>query len=257
MPSPPIFVISLPTAADRRAFMHRQLQSLNLRYEIVDAVHGAKSPDLALFGRYNDGKRARRRGPDASLRLSQLGCFASHYLLWERCVELERPIIVLEDDAIVLPEFMAFYQQAERFADGYGLVWLQPSRKARRQAGRVLEHIGPFAIKKFAKGFSGTTGYLLTPRAARLLLDYSVEWLYPVDNTMDRFFEHKVEAIGLDPVCITQDDGFESSINIPDTGSRRRLADSLRREAYSLKDAAARNWHNLSFAVRSRLGLRR
>lgn len=29
----------------------------------------------------------------------ELGCFASHYLLWEKCLELNEPIVVIEDDA--------------------------------------------------------------------------------------------------------------------------------------------------------------
>ena len=32
--------------------------------------------------------------------LPEMGCFASHYLLWERCVEINEPIIVLEHDSI-------------------------------------------------------------------------------------------------------------------------------------------------------------
>src|SRR3546814_4320493 len=106
-----------------------------------------------LFKKYNDKKRARLRGSGASLRLSQLGCFASHYLLWEKCVQARKAIIVLEDDAILLPEFMSFYENAAAFASRYGLVWLQPSRKISDQAGLVLETIGPFTVKKFAKGF--------------------------------------------------------------------------------------------------------
>ena len=32
--------------------------------------------------------------------LPEMGCFASHYLLWQRCIKLGEPIIVLEHDAI-------------------------------------------------------------------------------------------------------------------------------------------------------------
>ena len=32
--------------------------------------------------------------------LPEMGCFASHYLLWERCVETGEPVIVLEHDAM-------------------------------------------------------------------------------------------------------------------------------------------------------------
>ena len=32
--------------------------------------------------------------------LPEMGCFASHYKLWQRCIELNEPIIVLEHDAV-------------------------------------------------------------------------------------------------------------------------------------------------------------
>lgn len=254
MSFPNIYIISLVDAEDRRVFMREQLQSLGLEYVFFDAVHGAKNPDHELFARYNDARRARLRGANASLRPSQLGCFASHYLLWEECVRVGAPIIVLEDDAMLTPSFMSFYENTGQFAQHYGLVWLQPSRKIQHQAGLVLEQIGPFTVKKFAKGFSGTTGYLITPHAAQVLLDYSTEWVYPVDNTMDRFYEHGIEAIGLDPVCLAQDDDFESSINVADTGSRRSWSDTWRREVSNLWDNLRRMTHNACAWLKVKLG---
>jgi glycosyl transferase family 25 len=254
--TPPIYIISLAAADDRRSFMREQLSKLDVAHEFFDAVHGARHPDHPLFAKYNDRKRAGLRGANASLRPAQLGCFASHYLLWEKCVALKQAIIVLEDDAILLPSFAAFYAKAQEFAQRYGLVWLQPSRKAMHQAGHRLEQIGHFTVKKFAKGFSGTTGYLITPATAQTLLAYCSEWIYPVDNTMDRFYEHKVEAIGIDPVCVTQDDDFESFINVADSGNRRSLSDKVNRELANLKDTWKRQCHNLAFRIRASMKAR-
>ncbi|CAM5524603.1 glycosyltransferase family 25 protein [Eoetvoesiella caeni] len=248
---PKIYVISLATAQERQAFMRQQLQSLNVPFEFFDAIHGVKNPDHYLFKKYNDTKRTQLRGANASLKLSQLGCFASHYLLWEKCVQDNEPIIVLEDDAILLPTFMQFAENAGKFASHYGLVWMQPSRKVANQAGHPIEKIGPFTVKKFAKGFAGATGYLITPTTAQILLNYSAEWLYPVDNTMDRFYDHKVESVGLDPACLMQDDNFESFINGPDAaGHKRTLRDTIRREYANLKDNLKRASHNTAFLIR-------
>ncbi len=232
--------------------MREQLNRLGIPYEFFDAIHGAQNPDHHLFKKYNDKKRASLRGANASLRPAQLGCFASHYLLWEKCVQANAPIIVLEDDAILLAPFMSFYENVSQFAANHGLVWLQPSRKSANQAGRRIEKIGPFTIKKFAKGFAGTTGYMITPQTAKTLLDYCKEWIYPVDNTMDRFYDHKVEAIGLDPVCVSQDDDFESSINEASIDSKRSAADTIRRELANLKDTINRTTHNLAFYLKRR-----
>nr|WP_073102405.1 glycosyltransferase family 25 protein [Pollutimonas bauzanensis] len=249
-PKPAVHVVSLETAQDRRAFMRAQMDRMGIPFEFFDAIHGARNPDHYLFKKYNDKKRLSLRGAGASLRLPQLGCFASHYLLWEKCAQADAPIIVLEDDAILLPPFLSFYEHAAGFAEEHGLVWLQPSRKVANQAGRSIGKVGSLTVKKFAKGFAGTTGYMIAPRTARILLEYCSEWIYPVDNTMDRFYDHKIEAIGLDPVCVAQDDDFESSINIAPAGRKRSVSDSLRREWVSLKDTVNRTAHNLAFHIK-------
>nr|WP_276511028.1 glycosyltransferase family 25 protein [Eoetvoesiella caeni] len=246
---PKIYVINLVAAQDRQAFMRQQLQPLDVPFEFFDAIHGTQNPDHYLFKKYNNTKRTRLRGANSSLKLSQLGCFASHYLLWEKCVQGSEPIIVLEDDAILLPTFIQFIEDADKFANHYDLVWMQPSRKVANQTGHPLERIGAFTVKKFAKGFAGATGYLVTPNAAQALLDYSVEWLYPVDNTMDRFYDHKIEAIGLDPACLTQDDNFQSFINEPDFVHKRTLQDTIRHEYANLKDNLRRVSHNVAFLI--------
>jgi len=250
---PKIHVISLVAALERRTFMHQQLQPLGVSYEFFNAIHGVKNPDFHLFKKYNDKKRARLRGANVSLTLGQLGCFASHYLLWEKCVDRGEPIIVLEDDAILLPTFTQFINNAEEFSRHYGLVWMQPSRKIANQAGYVLGKIGPFTVKKFAKGFSGTTGYLITPQTAQTLLNYCTEWVYPVDITMDRFYSHKIESIGIDPVCVRQDDELESFINETNPNKKRTLQDTLRREYAAAKDSLRRSVHNLMFVVKLKL----
>lgn len=38
----------------------------------------------------------RRKG--YQLKTSEVACFASHYELWVRCVELDEPIVILEDN---------------------------------------------------------------------------------------------------------------------------------------------------------------
>ncbi len=248
MPPPFIYVINLATAHERRAFMQDQLDSLGLTYEFFDGVHGASQPDHPLFSKYNDAERARRRGPGVSLNLGQLGCFASHYLLWERCVALDQPIIVLEDDAHLQPSFMQFYREAAAFSSTYGLVWLQPDLSKKRRDIRIGKQ-GAFVVKKLLKGATGTTGYLISPPQARRLLAYSQEWIYPVDIAMKRFFEHKVEAIGIEPVCIRAKDGLGSFINEGAGKVKRTVQDTLRRELSSLADSLRRSCHNLWFRL--------
>jgi len=72
-------------------------------YEIVPAVDGHKitEQDWARIGvkMSPDGKMSRRPGAQ--------GCWHSHFALWQRCVDLNQPIIILEHDAVVVAPWPA------------------------------------------------------------------------------------------------------------------------------------------------------
>ena len=65
--------------------------------EIMPAVNESES--LEFFIRHNLTFRA-RYSLETLNKLAQMGCFASHFKLWRRCVEIGKPIIVLEHDAV-------------------------------------------------------------------------------------------------------------------------------------------------------------
>jgi glycosyl transferase family 25 len=252
-PLPTVYIITLPGA--RRTAMQRQLDALNtVKYEFFDGVHGREQPDHYLFQKYDARRRAAVKGKSNPLKLSQLGCFASHYLLWERCIHNNAPIIVLEDDAVVLPCFADFYARAMTLAGKHGLIWLNESTKAPRQKDLVLEQSGPFKIKKRMGVHTGAVGYLLTPSSARALVEYCSTWVYPVDDSMARFYDHKVESIVMEPACVAHNDAFESTINDAASKPKRTIADRLARESSNLKDAIKRSLHNARFYVGRKWG---
>ena len=39
------------------------------------------------------------------LTKGEVGCFLSHWRLWEKCIELNEPILILEDDAVCTDRF--------------------------------------------------------------------------------------------------------------------------------------------------------
>src|SRR5690606_11229242 len=96
-----IQVINLKRSLDRREAMRVQLDALGLDYEFFPAVDGRAGEHLR-FPNYSDEfcLRAWRR----PLTPGEVGCFASHYLLWQRCVERNEPIIVMEDDVELHPK---------------------------------------------------------------------------------------------------------------------------------------------------------
>ena len=128
---------------------------------------------------------------------------------------------------------------------------MQPVRR-KKHRDVPLGRFNGFEVKKFVRGAGGTTGYVISPSIAQTLLDYSQTWIYPVDTAMKRFFEHGVEAIGIDPVCVRHND--ELGTYITNTGPRiqRTLLQRLRREWSTLSDKRKRIKHNAAFRLRRR-----
>lgn len=238
MKNTPIFVINLAKSQERREFITEQFKQFpDIEYQFFQAVNGRENPDYSLFKRYNQQERFKRKGN--TMNLSQLGCWASHYHLWEKCVELDQPIIVLEDDAIIHSHFSNAYQFINSSENRFTFFWLSPpAPRVRGQKGKTILNIqnSTCKVERFYKGWGNATGYFITPQAAKTLLNFTKEWIYDVDITMDRYWEHKIDYLALTPACVEPDFSKESNIPVNKGKSNRTLAVKIRREMYQLRD---------------------
>ena len=95
-----------------------------------------------------------------------IGCFYSHYKLWEKCVELDQPIIIFEDD-------IKFFRNVEISDWGDILIlalgkssYLQDPWKTYLENPTGMPRIVPW--KNAA--MPGNQGYAIKPKAAQRLL---------------------------------------------------------------------------------------
>ena len=111
------------------------------------------------------------------MTLAEMGCFASHYLLWKKCVDLDEPIMVLEDDI----EFLAPVP-ALRFRD---FIYLG---KLPTYVGRTVMDTLPTSLHEVYYPFKCavcTFAYGVTPDGARKLINAAQRTaVYTVDNFM-------------------------------------------------------------------------
>lgn len=246
-----IRVINLAARADRREQIAAQFRRLGVdAYTFFEAVDGREQPDHPLFRHYDPAARRRVKGPGRDLKGSQLGCYASHYLLWEECVARGEPLVVVEDDAIVLDDFPVFLRHAREIADLWPLVWLHDNDKPGRDPSLAAGRVGPFELRKKLKTHYRTVAYLVSPRGARDLLRHSQTWIYPVDDAMCRFYDHGVENIQVRPHCVTHDNDSASDITGAEASAPLSGRDILRRESFKALDQVRRLAHNLRFRLR-------
>lgn len=230
-----IFIINLNTSIDRRNSMIKKISNIrdfniyidmtdnNGMYKIENKNNSLKSNKaINLYFNFFDATKASEisngkliiqnykpyltkiiRGKELSS--SEIACFNSHYRLWEKCIQMDAPIIILEDDINFEKEFF-------KIADLYNSNF--PYIRMMYLFDKKIRHLYGNFYFSFDK-LSGTQGYYITPYAAKRFIKYSKYYFHCVDNFMDMFFIHGVFNIIYKPFMISEDpiDSIKSNIN--------------------------------------------
>jgi GR25 family glycosyltransferase involved in LPS biosynthesis len=112
-----------------------------------------------------------------------VGCFYSHYALWQKCVDLDEPIMIFEDD-------VKFYRGWNPISfTGVLILSLGKSSFMSEPNRTYLENpIGnPQAMTWKNFSMPGASGYAITPTAALGLVKFYKPYWYPADNAINQY----------------------------------------------------------------------
>lgn len=240
-----IFVINLESSIERKHHITKQLNSLKTKFNIFPAING-RDPEQKILDMYDDVLSQEYRCK--SLSKGQLGCYASHYLLWKKCVELNKPIIILEDDIVFdEPNFKRFYNLAPQLNPKYECIRLFSNHR-RKVSIQDIESIDTLTINRSNKGHMRGMGYFLTPNGAKKFLQHSTKWYMAVDIYMDRFWINGVEPYGISPSLIKIEPSFDSDIGY-EKNTKRPINKRCNRELFNFLENIKRIIHNLKFKL--------
>ncbi|WP_038814461.1 glycosyltransferase family 25 protein [Campylobacter jejuni] len=201
-----VFIINLERSLDRKEHMQKQIQKLfeknpslknKLEFVFFKAIDAKNKEHLEfkdhfswwgswILGReLSDGEKA---------------CFASHYKLWQECVKLDEPIIILEDDVEFSDEFL-----------NNGTEYIDELLKSKYEYIRLcylfdkrLYFLSEGGYYLSFEKLAGTQGYVLQVSAAKKFLKCAKNWIYAVDDYMDMFYKHNVLNIVKKPLFLKQ-----------------------------------------------------
>lgn len=188
-----IFVISLQDDIERRTRASSILSKHSFDYEFFDAVDGRKGLPDDLISLPNDQHRIVFRS--RVLTPGEKGCYASHYRLWQKCVEVNEPIIILEDDFKDLIFFKEVIGKLPSLHEHYDYLRLEYQHDKMSQ----VEYLHDIQLVLWHDNSKGTTAYSISPAAAKRFLNASESWLCSVDNFIGESFRHQVPSIGVLP----------------------------------------------------------
>lgn len=110
------------------------------------------------------------------------GCFYSHYRLWQKCVELNQPIIIWEDDIVLRRPFAPV-----RFQDVLVVALGHPT-KSQGYIDYLEQPQGRAQAKPYRQSsMPGCCGYAIKPHAAKILVDTYSKTFLPADNAINQY----------------------------------------------------------------------
>ena len=183
-----IHLPQIPASVNTATQMLEQFTNLNMEAELFSGTWGEDA-----VTKFNDEGRTlypySLKGPidpkgAAGRKMSNpgiKGCFDSHYRLWKKCVKLDEPIIIWEDDILITREFK------EVEWDDVLIVALGHPTKSVRWMHLLDSPSGnPQALNYKSPSMPGCCGYAIKPHAAKKLLDTYATTFRPADNAINR-----------------------------------------------------------------------
>lgn len=189
------YVISLTRSTDRRIHFDKQNSTYMGAYSYYDAIDG-NTIDISQL------KPATFTKGSVNYSKGAIGCALSHLNLWKKCIEINKPILIMEDDVIVSADFtthldtvmrmlpvdwdilqlsynfdtvLSFHNTSYEVCNG---IFGQTKMRETDIEGFVHSKIYP-TIAKLNHSF-GTSAYIISPKGARLLKDKC----FPLNNTV-------------------------------------------------------------------------
>lgn len=115
-----------------------------------------------------------------------VGCFDSHYRLWQHCVDLQEPILIFEDDAHVIRPYTPVVWQDV-------LIVASSHTKKMGKYQHLIDNPQadpPQALMYSQSTLPGAAGYAIHPAAAEKLVRCYRQSFLPADNAVNQYVVH-------------------------------------------------------------------
>ena len=119
--------------------------------------------------------------PTSHLSPGEQGCFYSHYRLWQKCVELNEPIAIWEDDIVLVRPYVPV-----EWKDILILALGHPG-KTEKYRHYLDNPTGEYiAADYYQSSMPGCCGYAIKPDAAKKLLETYSKTYLAADNAVNK-----------------------------------------------------------------------
>jgi len=192
-----VFVISLQESTERRERIEKLLSAQKVSFSFFNAVN-VKKVNLEQYPYYNRAKTVEKKG--YQLTNAEIGCYLSHYEMWQQCIELKEPILVLEDNVEICTDLADFLEFAKNNIDTLGIIKF--GSYFTKNSTKVCEVNSTVNLVKYNKGAGGTSCYMITPSVSQRYVSLSNEFYSAVDDFMDMEYRTQIPLFTFSPDVI-------------------------------------------------------
>ena len=185
------YIISLKHAKERLMHIENEFNNKNISFQFFDALSPSTELDIVISNLLPNLSLTRRtRGEQA--------CFASHLLLWKKCIHENLPYIgIFEDDVLLSQDAELFLGTdswlKERFSNTAWVIRLETFlMKIKSQQSHISSYSNHHFIQPNTIHY-GTAGYIISQSAADQLLNYILPSFLPDElNAIDMLLFGKI-----------------------------------------------------------------
>lgn len=187
-----IHLSKIESSSSTAVKLKQQLENYGADVELFEGTYGTDAVQMMI----DEGRTIHPWGikgpnapklndPDDSNSKTQSpgvkGCFYSHYNLWKKCVELNEPITIWEDDIVLTRSY-----QPIDWEDVLVLALGHPTKSS-----KYIHYLESPEGKPRPEGYHqssmpGCCGYAIKPHAAKKLIDIYNKTFLPADNAINQ-----------------------------------------------------------------------
>ncbi|ANF81079.1 hypothetical protein A3K93_01960 [Acinetobacter sp. NCu2D-2] len=196
-----LLIINLPKSKERRVFQEQQFLKVGIQPTFLQAV----SIDQISEEQFN----AEAFGWQRPLKKVELACFLSHKKAWQQVVDRNQPMLILEDDAVVVSDIVQLLEdiQSQTLNLCPDLINLEVRSRKKIVSKKPACHLNSSGYKllDLFQERTGTGGYILFPTGAQKLLEKAA---HSAAATADAFIfsTYNLNAYQVEPAALIQED---------------------------------------------------
>jgi glycosyl transferase, family 25 len=224
----PVLVLNLPRDAERRRWMNGHLRSLDIRYELVEAIDGHAVPDAEAAPHLHSFSK----GYGREMTRGELGCAFSHLMLFRRIAAgADEFVCTMEDDISLSGATPPFLDEAVlRSLPPFDVLRLFSIQNRRCKPAWSIARLQDCSIVVPLRAGWGTQAQIITRAGAAKMADWRIT--APIDGIYHDCPPPELRIMEVRPSLIRPLD-FDSNTHM--RRSKQTIWTKLRAEAFRIK----------------------